>query len=110
MERLGSVRYSAVNLGPTGWVVPTGRVVTKISTFYVTTHPVHSESGSQSCRAPTPTPQLSDQLVTTHPGRVLLKGEILGSILTNNLIMESEKTHNGGVGVSALQGCEPDSE
>ena len=29
---------------------------------------------------------------------------------TNNLIMESKRTHNGGVGVGALQGCEPDSE
>ncbi|KAF2593454.1 hypothetical protein F2Q70_00043109 [Brassica cretica] len=29
---------------------------------------------------------------------------------SNNLIMELEKTHKGGVGVGALQGCEPDSE
>lgn len=52
----------------------------------------------------------TDQLVTSHPGGVLLKGEVLGSRLTNNLIMESERTHSGGVGVGALQGCEPDSE
>ena len=39
-----------------------------------------------------------------------LKGEVLGLKLTNNLIMESERTHNRGVGVGALQGCEPDSE
>ncbi|KAF3573939.1 hypothetical protein F2Q69_00061074 [Brassica cretica] len=26
---------------------------------------------------------------------------------TNNLIMKSKRTHNGGVGVGALQGCEP---
>ncbi|KAF3540609.1 hypothetical protein F2Q69_00018891 [Brassica cretica] len=43
---------------------------------------------------------------------MLLKGEVLGSSnakCTNNLIMESERTHNGGVGVGvgALQGCEP---
>ena len=29
---------------------------------------------------------------------------------TNNLIIESERTHNGGVGVGALQGCEPGSK
>ncbi|KAF3561699.1 hypothetical protein DY000_02015708 [Brassica cretica] len=29
-----------------------------------------------------------------------------GSRLTNNLIMEPERTHNGGVGVGALQRCE----
>ncbi|KAF3569090.1 hypothetical protein DY000_02015947 [Brassica cretica] len=34
-------------------------------------------------------------------------GEVLGSRLTNNLIMELERTHNGGVGVGALQCCEP---
>ena len=50
------------------------------------------------------------QLVTTNRGEVLLKGEVMGSRLTNNLIMESERTHNGEVWVSALQGCEPDSE
>ena len=38
---------------------------------------------------------------------MLLKGEVLGSRLTNNLIMELERTHNGGVGVGALQRCEP---
>ncbi|KAF3540610.1 hypothetical protein F2Q69_00018890 [Brassica cretica] len=40
-------------------------------------------------------------------------GEILGSSnakRTNNLIIESERTHNGGVGVGDLQSCEPDSE
>ena len=48
-------------------------------------------------------------MTVRHVG-VLLKGEVLGSRnakRTNNLIMESEKTHNGGVGVGALQGCEP---
>ena len=45
--------------------------------------------------------------MTTHPGGVLLKGEDLGPSLTNNLIMESERTHNGEVGVGALQRCEP---
>ena len=44
--------------------------------------------------------------MTTHPGGVLLKGEVLGSSLTNNLIMELERIHNGGVGVGALQRCE----
>ncbi|KAF2611849.1 hypothetical protein F2Q70_00012015 [Brassica cretica] len=43
------------------------------------------------------------QLVTTHRGEVLLKGEVMGSRLTNNLIMESERTHNEEVWVSALQ-------
>ncbi|KAF2570827.1 hypothetical protein F2Q70_00000767 [Brassica cretica] len=38
---------------------------------------------------------------------MLLKGEVMGSRLTNNLIMELERTHNGGVGVGALQRCEP---
>ena len=46
------------------------------------------------------------QLVTTNRGEVLLKGEVMGSRLTNNLIMESERTHNGGVGVGVLQGCD----
>ncbi|KAF2540146.1 hypothetical protein F2Q68_00030401 [Brassica cretica] len=44
---------------------------------------------------------------TTRPGGVLLKGERLGSKNakhTNNLIMESDKIYNGGVGVGALQG------
>ena len=35
----------------------------------------------------------------------MLKGEVLSSRLTNNLIMESERTYNGGVGVGALQRC-----
>ena len=39
--------------------------------------------------------------------RMLLKGEVLGSRLTNNLIMELERTHNGGVEVGALQRYEP---
>ncbi|CAF1860574.1 unnamed protein product [Brassica napus] len=30
---------------------------------------------------------------------MMLKSEVLGSRLTNNLIMELERTHNGGVGV-----------
>ena len=50
--------------------------------------------------------------MTTRPVGVLLKGEFLGSRnakCTNNLIIELEKTHNRGVGVGALQGCEPDS-
>ena len=50
-----------------------------------------------------------DQLVTTHPGGVLLKGEVLGlsnAKRTNNLIMESERTHNGRVGVGALHDCD----
>ncbi|WZZ83691.1 hypothetical protein YC2023_104263 [Brassica napus] len=33
-------------------------------------------------------------------------GEVMGSRLTNNLIMELERTHNGGVGFGALQRCE----
>ena len=45
--------------------------------------------------------------MTTCPVGMLLKGEVLGSRLTNNLIMESERTHNGGVVVGALQHCEP---
>uniref|UniRef100_M4DHU4 Uncharacterized protein n=1 Tax=Brassica campestris TaxID=3711 RepID=M4DHU4_BRACM len=36
-----------------------------------------------------------------------MEGEVLGSRLTNNLIMELERTHNRGVGVGALQRCEP---
>ena len=46
------------------------------------------------------------QLVTTHHGGVLLKSEVMGSRLTNNLIMELVRTHNRGVGVGALQRCE----
>ena len=38
---------------------------------------------------------------------MLLKGEVLGSRLTNNLIMELMRTHNRGVGVGVLQRCEP---
>ena len=48
--------------------------------------------------------------MTTRPVRLLLKGEVLDSRnvnRTNNLIMESDRTHNGGVGVGVLQGCEP---
>ena len=47
------------------------------------------------------------QLVTACPVGMLLKAEVLGSRPTNNLIMELEKTHNRGVGVGALQRCEP---
>ena len=47
------------------------------------------------------------QLVTACHVRMLLKGEVLGLTLTNNLIIELERTHNGGVGVGALQRCEP---
>ena len=47
------------------------------------------------------------QLVTACPVGMLLKGEVLGSRLTNNLIMELVRTHNRGVGVGALQRCEP---
>ncbi|KAF3504286.1 hypothetical protein F2Q69_00043889 [Brassica cretica] len=50
---------------------------------------------------------IATQLVTACPVGMLLKGEVLGSRLTNNLIMELERTHNGGVGVGALQRCEP---
>ena len=32
--------------------------------------------------------------MTTHPGKVLLKDEVMGSRLTKNLIMKSERTHN----------------
>ncbi|KAJ4890066.1 Uncharacterized protein Rs2_29814 [Raphanus sativus] len=46
------------------------------------------------------------QLVTACPVGMLLKGEVGGSNLTNNLIMELVRTHNGGVGVGALQRCE----
>ncbi|KAJ4909973.1 Uncharacterized protein Rs2_04594 [Raphanus sativus] len=35
------------------------------------------------------------------------QGEDLGSSLTNNLIMEIVRSHSGGVGVGALQRCEP---
>ncbi|KAF3529124.1 hypothetical protein DY000_02041742 [Brassica cretica] len=49
-----------------------------------------------------------NQLVTACPVGMLLKGEVLGLRLTNNLIMELERTHNGGVGVGALQCCEPE--
>lgn len=45
---------------------------------------------------------IAGKLVTTHSGGVLLKDEVMGSRLTNNLIMESEKTYNRGVGVGAL--------
>ncbi|CAG7863107.1 unnamed protein product, partial [Brassica rapa] len=38
---------------------------------------------------------------------MLLKGEVMGSRLTNNLIIELDRTHNGGVGVGVLQRCEP---
>ncbi|KAJ4894739.1 hypothetical protein Rs2_21533 [Raphanus sativus] len=46
------------------------------------------------------------QLVTACPVGMLLKGEDMGSSLTNNLIMEIVRSHNGGVGVGALQRCE----
>ncbi|WZZ51008.1 hypothetical protein YC2023_051115 [Brassica napus] len=45
------------------------------------------------------------QLVTACTVGMLLKSEIFGSSnakCTNNLIMESKRTHNGGVGVGAL--------
>ena len=48
--------------------------------------------------------------MTTRLVGVLLKGEVLASSnakRTNNLIIESEKTHNRRVGVGVLQGCEP---
>ena len=45
--------------------------------------------------------------MTACPVGVLLKGEVLGSRSTNNLIMELVRTHNRGVGVGALQRCEP---
>ena len=45
--------------------------------------------------------------MTVCPVGMLLKGEVLGSRLTSNLIMELERIHNGGVGVGALQRCEP---
>ena len=48
----------------------------------------------------------ADQLVTACPVGRLLKGEVLGSRRTNNLIMELVRTHNGGVGIDALQRCE----
>ena len=47
------------------------------------------------------------QLVTACPVGDLLKGEVMGSRCTNNLIMELVRTHKGGVGVDALQRCEP---
>ena len=47
-----------------------------------------------------------DQLVTACLVGMLLKGEVVGSRLTNNLIMELERIYNGGVGVGALQCCE----
>ena len=50
-------------------------------------------------------------VVTACPVEELLKGEVLGSNntkSTNNLIMESERTHNGRVGAGVLQGCEPE--
>ncbi|KAF3553859.1 hypothetical protein F2Q69_00014423 [Brassica cretica] len=44
-------------------------------------------------------PSIGDSLSSGN----VVKGEVLGSRLTNNLIMELERTHNGGVGVGALQ-------
>ena len=52
----------------------------------------------------------SHLLITTRHVGVLVKGEVLGlnnAKRTNNIIMESEKTHNGGVRVGVLQKCEP---
>ncbi|KAF3567987.1 hypothetical protein DY000_02016364 [Brassica cretica] len=119
MEGLGSVCCSPVKSG----VRRTG-CHRKKSNFYVTTRPVgttcpvgprHKVKDTHVyipdiSVCPVTGPKTSDQLVTTHPGGVLLKGEVLGSRLTNNLTMKSERTHNGGVGVGALQGYEPDSE
>ena len=45
--------------------------------------------------------------MTACPVEMLLKGEVLSSRPTNNLIMELVKTHNRRVGVGALQRCEP---
>ena len=50
------------------------------------------------------------QLVTACNVGILLKGEVLGSSnakRTDDLIMESERTHNVEVGVGALHACEP---
>ena len=47
--------------------------------------------------------------MTACPVGELLKGEVLGSKNVkhiNNLIMELERTHNGGVRVGTLQTCE----
>ena len=52
----------------------------------------------------------TDQLVTACNVGILLKGEVLGSSnakRTDDLIMESERTHNVEVGVGALHACEP---
>lgn len=46
-------------------------------------------------------------MIACHVGE-LLKGEVMGSRRTNNLIMEFVRTHKGGFGVDALQGCEPE--
>ncbi|WZZ32321.1 hypothetical protein YC2023_015722 [Brassica napus] len=70
----------------------------------VTTHPAHSDPGSQLCRAPTLTPHrgrkrlyihryVIDQLVKTRLVEVLLKCEVLGSSnakCTNNLPVDVE--------------------
>ena len=48
----------------------------------------------------------SGQLVTACHVWELLKGEVIGSRRTNNLIMELVKIHKEGVGVGALQRCE----
>ena len=57
-----------------------------------------------------PSHSLGRQLVITRLVGVLLKDVVLGlrnAKRTNNLIMESERTHNKGVGVGALHDCEP---
>ncbi|KAF3485942.1 hypothetical protein F2Q69_00055110 [Brassica cretica] len=80
--------------------------MTSCHQLIVTTHPAYLEPGSQPCRAPTLTHHRgrkrlhiyrmschADQLVTTCPVGVLLKGEVLGSSdakRTNNLPVDVE--------------------
>ncbi|KAF2599719.1 hypothetical protein F2Q68_00008303 [Brassica cretica] len=57
---VGSVPCRAVSMGSTGSVGSTGQVVTKkIYFFYVTTHPAHSEPGSQPWEKTPPHPPVS---------------------------------------------------
>ncbi|KAH0932466.1 hypothetical protein HID58_009583 [Brassica napus] len=71
------------------------------------THINHGAFLSKLALVPIVKKQVRNQLVTACPVGMLLKGEVMGSRPTNNLIMELERTHNGGVGVGALQRCEP---
>ncbi|KAJ4866005.1 hypothetical protein Rs2_52478 [Raphanus sativus] len=120
MEGLGSVRCSAVSLGSMGRC-STGRVVIIKSRLFCDKPsrgtPAHGpqvvvrlEPGPHPLTA-FPQDKLSPidlQIIGDSLScGMLLKGEDLGSSLTNNLIMEIVRSHNRGVGVGALQRCEP---